>query len=351
MLRIGLTQTGSGDPGGTEAQSRAGRDEVTPTVTFDEMEDEVVTRTTQDEATPTDTFDGIFSHHTTRANGVRLHYVIGGEASGEGDPVVLLHGWTQTWRGWRKVMPLLAAGGHTVVAPDMRGFGDSEKPAGGYDGLTVAEDVRQLVRGLGFDSFHLVGHDIGGWAAYPLAASHPEAVRTLALVDSLPPGLGFDELSVTEENPLWHMGFHTARDVAEMLVSGREREYLSYFYRAYSYDPAAISEEDVDEYVSRYSAPGGLRGGFEHYRAFFEDVRQNRELAGRGKLGMPVLALGGDHSVGEGALWATREFAEDVRGGAVERCGHFVPDERPRDLAGRLLAFFDEAADARGEAV
>ena len=297
---------------------------------------------------PTDTFDfdGTFSHHTTRANGVRLHYVMGGE----GDPVVLLHGWTQTWRGWRKVMPLLAES-HTVIAPDMRGFGDSEKPAGGYDGLTVAEDIRQLVQGLGFDSFHLVGHDIGGWAAYPLAASHPEAVRTLALVDSLPPGLGFDELSVTEEMPLWHMGFHTARDVAEMLVSGREREYLSYFYRTYSYDPAAISEEDVDEYVSRYSAPGGLRGGFEHYRAFFEDVRQNRELAGRGKLGMPVLALGGDHSIGEGALWATREFAEDVRGGAVERCGHFVPDERPRDLAARLLAFFDEAADARGEAV
>lgn len=292
---------------------------------------------------PTDTFEETFertfSHHTARANGVGLHYVVGGE----GDPVVLLHGWTQTWRGWRKVMPTLAQH-HTVIAPDLRGMGDSDKPPGGYDGLTVGEDIRQLVRGLGFGRFHLVGHDIGGWAAYPLAASHPEAVRSLALVDSLPPGLGFDELSVTEENPLWHMAFHTARDVAEMLVSGREREYLSYFYRAYSYDPAAISEEDVDEYASRYSAPGGLRGGFEYYRAFFEDVWQNRELAGRGKLGMPVLALGGDHSIGEGALRATRGFAEDARGGAIEHCGHFVPDERPWDLAERLLAFFGGAA-------
>ena len=191
---------------------------------------------------PTDTFDATFSHHTTRANGVRLHYVMGGE----GDPVVLLHGWSQTWRGWRKVMPALAER-HTVIAPDLRGMGDSEKPQGGYDGLTVAEDVLQLVRGLGFERFHLVAHDVGGWAAYPLAASYPEAVRSLAMVDSLPPGLGLDELSVTEENPLWHMAFHTAGDVAEMLVSGKEREYLSYFYRKYSYDPAAIGEEDVDE--------------------------------------------------------------------------------------------------------
>lgn len=294
---------------------------------------------------PTDTFDATFSHHTTRANGVRLHYVMGGE----GDPVVLLHGWSQTWRGWRKVMPALAER-HTVIAPDLRGMGDSEKPQGGYDGLTVAEDVLQLVRGLGFERFHLVAHDVGGWAAYPLAASYPEAVRSLAMVDSLPPGLGLDELSVTEENPLWHMAFHTAGDVAEMLVSGKEREYLSYFYRKYSYDPAAIGEEDVDEYVRRYSAPGGLRGGFGYYRAFFEDVRQNRELAGRSKLGMPVLALGGDHSIGDGMLWATREFAEDVRGGSVERCGHFVPDERPRDLAERLLAFFGGATTARREA-
>lgn len=293
---------------------------------------------------PTDTFDGTFSHHTAGANGVRLHYVMGGR----GDPVVLLHGWTQTWRGWRKVMPALAER-HTVIAPDLRGMGDSEKPLGGYDGLTVAEDVRQLVLGLGFERFHLVGHDIGGWAAYPLAASYPGAVRTLAMVDSLPPGLGFDDFSVTEENPLWHMAFHTAEDVAEMLVSGKEREYLSYFYRNYSYDPAAIGEEDVDEYVRRYSAPGGLRGGFGHYRAFFESVRQNRELVGRGKLGMPVLALGGDHSIGGGVLPATREFAEDVRGGAVERCGHFVPDERPRELAERLLALFGESAAARGE--
>lgn len=290
----------------------------------------------------TDTFGGTFSHHTTRANGVRLHYVMGGE----GDPVVLLHGWTQTWRGWRKVMPLLAER-HTVIAPDLRGMGDSDKPRDGYDGLTVAEDVRQLVRGLGFERFHLVGHDIGGWPAYPLAASYPGAVRTLAMVDSLPPGLGYDDFSVTGESPLWHPAFHMAEDVAEMLVSGKEREYLSYFYRNFSYDPAAIGEEDVDEYVSRYSAPGGLRGGFGHYRAFFESVEQNRELAGRGKLGMPVLALGGDHSIGEGVLWATREFADNVRGGAVERCGHFVPDERPRDLAERLLAFFDEAETAR----
>ncbi len=272
------------------------------------------------------------SHHTAEANGVRLHYVIGGK----GDPVVLLHGWTQTSHAWHKLMPLLAES-HTVIAPDMRGFGDSEKPQGGYDGRTVAEDVRQLVQSLGFERFYLVGHDIGVWVAYALAASHPEAVRALTLVESPVPGIGgFDDLSLA-----WHMVFHTARDVTEMLVSGREREYLSYFYRNYSYDPTAISEEDVDEYVRCYSAPGGLRGGFEYYRAFSEDVAQNKELA-RKKLPMPVLALGGELSAGGFVAASLEGAAEDVRGGVIERCGHFVPDERPQYLAEQLLGFFGE---------
>lgn len=286
----------------------------------------------EDHTTP----DTKFSHHTAEANGVRLHYVIGGKGDPVGTPVVLLHGWTQTSHAWHKVMPLLAES-HTVIAPDMRGFGDSEKPQGGYDGRTVAEDIHQLVQGLGFERFYLVGHDVGAWVAYPLAASYPESVRALTLVDSPAPGVGgFDDLSLA-----WHMPFHTARDVTEMLVSGKEREYLSYFYRNYSYDPSAISEEDVDEYVRCYSAPGGLRGGFEYYRAFFEDVAQNKELAKK-KLPMPVLALGGDLSAGGFVAASLEGAAEDVRGGAIEHCGHFVPDERPQYLAEQLLDFFGD---------
>ena len=124
-----------------------------------------------------------FSHHTASVNGIQMHYVIGGQ----GDPVVLLHGWPETWYAWHKIMPALAKN-YTVIAPDLRGLGDSSKPPTGYDGKTVAEDIHQLVTQLGFNSIFLVGHDIGAWVAYPYAAEHPTEVKKLVVMDVTIPG-------------------------------------------------------------------------------------------------------------------------------------------------------------------
>jgi pimeloyl-ACP methyl ester carboxylesterase len=271
-----------------------------------------------------------FSHHMTSVNGIQIHYVIGGH----GDPVVLLHGWPQTWYEWRHVMPALAKN-YTVIVPDLRGLGDSSKPVTGYDGKTTAEDIFQLVSQLGFKGIFLVGHDFGVQVAYSYAAAHPNDVRRLVILDVPIPGIGPGE-NITG---LWWIPFHMVRDIPEMLVEGHEREYLAWFYRNGACNPAAITKGDVDEYVSHYSAPGGMRAGFEYYRALSDDVKQNKEYS-RVKLPMPVLALGGKCSFGTAALDSMRLLATDVRGGVVPLSGHWIPEEQPDFVVDQLFKFF-----------
>jgi pimeloyl-ACP methyl ester carboxylesterase len=281
-------------------------------------------------------------HHTDLVNGVRLHYV----TAGEGVPVVLLHGWPQTWYEWRRIIPALAAR-YSVVAPDLRGLGDSSRPATGYDKRTVAEDVYLLLQKLDLGRVFLVGHDWGGPVAYALAAAHPERVRRLVLLDTMIPlaESAGSVASVPGVLPLWHIAFHGVRDLPEALVTGRERIYLSWFFRELAYDPSAITSEDVEEYVRCYSAPGALRAGFEYYRAADQDAVHNRENA-HTKLKMPVLALGGRRG-GFGPLVkiSAESVAEDVRGEALDRCGHWIPEERPEILVNQLLRFFGEESD------
>ncbi len=174
-----------------------------------------------------------FSHRTASVNGIHLHYVIGGQ----GDPVVLLHGWPETWYAWHKVMPALAKN-YTVIAPDLRGLGDSSKPPTGYDGKTVAEDIHQLVTQLGFNSIFLVGHDIGSQIAYSYAAAHPTEVKGLAVMDFTFPG--FVPPGIT---PRWWFFFHQTPDVPEALVQGKEMKYLSWHLRGLAYNPTAITQK------------------------------------------------------------------------------------------------------------
>ncbi len=280
----------------------------------------------------------MFTHHTAELDEVRLHYVTAGSGK---SAVVLLHGWPQTWWEWRRVMPALAER-YTVVAPDMRGLGDSSCPQGGYDKRTVAEDIWRLVTGvLGHRRFFLVGHDWGGPVAYALATAHPEAVRRLAVLDVVIPFGSPDAL--TWGGKRWHHGFHWVRDLPEALVTGRERLYLSWFYTNLAYNPAAITPEDIDEYVRAYSQPGVLRAGFEYYRATPRDIADNNE-AMKTTLPMPVLGLGGSGGKGRGTqvVENLRVLADDVRGGAIDDCGHWVPEEQPAVLARELLAFFGE---------
>jgi pimeloyl-ACP methyl ester carboxylesterase len=269
-------------------------------------------------------FARAFSHHTASVNGVQLHYVAGGA----GPPDVLLHGWPQTWRGWRGVMPGLADAGYAVIAPDYRGAGHSDKPAGGYDKATMARDVRALVRQLGHDRVRLVGHDIGLMVAYAYAAQFPDEVERLVLMDAPLPGTSvFEELK--RDPRTWHFPFHQAQGVPEMLVAGREREYLSHFYHGpFTYDPSGVTEADIDAYVAAYRLPGASRAGFELYRAFPQDEADNRAFA-KAKLPMPVLALGGEMSFGEAIVPMAREVATDARGGAVPGAGHWIAEENP----------------------
>jgi len=277
-----------------------------------------------------------FSHHmATVNNGTQIHYVIGGQ----GDPVVLLHGWPETWYAWRHVMPALAQN-YTVIAPDLRGLGDSSKPPTGYDGKTVAEDIHQLVTQLGFNTIFLVGHDIGTWVAYPYAAENPTEVEKLVIMEVPPPGFWPPPVPLP-----WWFSFHQTPDVPEALVQGKEMEYLSWFYHNLALNPAAITQEDINEYVSRYSAPGGMRAGFEYYRAFPEDAIQNQNYS-QTKLTMPVLALGAAYIPAFGgisnptAVLGMQQSAENVTGIIVPNSGHFIAEEQPQFVINQLSDFF-----------
>jgi pimeloyl-ACP methyl ester carboxylesterase len=280
--------------------------------------------------------DVTFTHHMASVNGIQMHYVMGGQ----GDPVVLLHGWPETWYAWHKVMPALAQN-YTVIAPDLRGLGDSSKPPTGYDGITVAEDIHQLVTQLGFNTISLVGHDIGTQVAYSYAATHPTEVEKLAVMELTIPGF-----APPGRTPIWWAIFHQTPDVPEALVQGKEMMYLSWFLRGLAFNPAAITQEDIDEYVSHYSAPGGMRAGFEYYRAFPEDAMQNQNYS-QTKLPMPVLALGGGYLPVLGGnitmpsiIYGMQQLAENVQGIIVPNSGHFIPEEQPQLVINQLSNFF-----------
>ncbi len=281
------------------------------------------------------------THHRFNTGEVDLHYV----TAGAGEPVVLLHGWPQSWYCWRKIMPALTQH-YRVIAPDLRGLGDSSRPASGYDKQTIANDIRKLVFDhLGIKSYRLVGHDWGGPVAYCLAANDPDSVSKLAMLDTAVPGDGSGTFS--QHGRRWHHAFHQTAELPEALVTGREDVYLGWFYRNYGYQPDAIDAEEIAEYLRVYRQPGALHAGFEYYRALELDVAHNQRLIARGKLPMPVLALGGGKAFGRGGgtLDSLRRVALNVRGGVIEDCGHWMPEEQPEQIARMLLDFF--AANAK----
>lgn len=276
-------------------------------------------------------------HQTLHLSRLALHVV----TAGSGVPVLLLHGWPQTWHEWRKVMPLLA-GNHRLVMPDLPGLGDSGRPDSGYDKKTLALDLREMCERLRLGRFHLVGHDWGGPTAFALACADPASVRTLTILDVTIPGIGPD---ISQGGKRWHHAFHMTPDLPETLVQGREREYLSWFYSEFSWQRDAIQPADIDEYVRCYSQPGALRAGFAYYRNIPDDQADNRAILESGfRLPMPVLALGGARAEARGRglepLESLRVIAADVRGGTMPDCGHFIPEEQPALLAERLLEFF-----------
>ena len=280
-------------------------------------------------------------HHYADVGEVLLHYV----TAGHGFPVVMIHGYPQTWWEWRHQIPALSEK-YTVITPDMRGLGDSSRPQSGYDKKTIADDIWRMVNGeLGHDSFYLVGHDWGGPTAYALAAAHPEAVKRLVIIDVPIPGCGGD---FSQGGRRWHHQFHMTLDLPEALTAGREDVYLSWFYRTFAYRPDAIDDVDLKEYVRTYSQPGAMRAGFNLYRAAAQDVEDNQANIARQKLPMPVLTVSGGKSYphARGRISETEDslkrVAKYVRSEIAPESGHFVPEEAPEFLNERLLAFFAE---------
>ena len=267
---------------------------------------------------------------------VRLHYV----TAGDGPAVLLLHGWPQTWYMWRDVIPGLAEH-YYVIAPDLRGLGDSSRPVGGYDKKTIGQDVWRLVHDvLGKDELFVVGHDWGGPTAFAVAAQHRDTVKRLAIFDVPVPGDGTPVMFASR----WHHGLHWELDFPEALTAGREDIYLGFFYRNWGGRPDDISVEAQREYVRAYQQPGAMRAGFNLYRATPQDVADNQAFLSEGRLKMPVLCYGGALGRGRGtlAIESWRRVAVDVRGGVIEDCGHWIPEERPQWVVEQLLSFFGE---------
>jgi pimeloyl-ACP methyl ester carboxylesterase len=274
---------------------------------------------------------------TALVNGIRLHHRIGGD----GPPVVLLHGWPQTGHCWRHVADELAMG-HTVVVPDLRGYGRSDKARTGMDKRTMAADQAALVEHLGFETVAVVGHDRGGRVAHRWALDRPEQVERLAALDIAPTRATWARFDADLGSQYWHWLFHLQPDLPERLAGADVAGYLGYFFEKWTYAREGLEPEAIAEYVRAFSQAGALRCGFDDYRADAVDSQHDEQdhAAGR-RVTQPLLALWGAEGVMASLpildLW--REYADDVSGRALERCGHFVPEEAPAALLGELRAF------------
>jgi pimeloyl-ACP methyl ester carboxylesterase len=280
-----------------------------------------------------------FEHRFQTVDGVRLHYVTGGPA--DGDVIVLLAGFPESWFAWRKLIPLLPAA-YRIIAPDMPGQGDSDRPMGGYDTKALATKVHELLQQLGVRQHVLVAHDVGAWVAFSYAAMFGGEVRRLVLMDAGIPGVTLPEVLPTAPDRAWrtwHFAFHALPDLPEMLLTGRERDYLDWFLRRKTANPETFSDADIDEYLRVFLKEGGLRAGLAYYRAAALSAQQNRELSVKGKLQTPLLALGSDQGSIADMASPLRAFADDVEGGVIANCGHFLPEEQPAAVAAELAAF------------
>ena len=285
----------------------------------------------------TNTID--LTHHTVTANGIRQHYV----EAGEGAPVVLLHGFPETHHAWRHQIPVLAQQ-YRVIAPDLRGYGETDKPASGYDKRTMANDLRALLRELSIERVALVGHDRGARVATRFAKDHPEAVDRLVVMDNVPTRIVAQSIDAKVARAYWFFLFHQVPDLPEMLIAGKERAWLRHFFSDWCYDPNAISGEAFETYVRAYEAPGAVRGAMADYRANAVDVAQDKEDADQ-LIEAPTLALWGEAFYAVGKMFDMADvwkgMARDVVTHAIPRAGHLPHEEQP-EIVNRALVDFLE---------
>jgi pimeloyl-ACP methyl ester carboxylesterase len=264
-------------------------------------------------------------------SGIRLHYLV----AGQGDPILLLHGYAQTSHMW---LPLIArlADTHTVIAPDLRGFGETSAPDDGYTKAAMAQDVHALIKSLNYDRIGLVGHDIGLMVAYAYAAQYPGEVDRLVLMEAFLPGIG-DWNSVFLLRDLWHFHFYGKTPLA--LVTGRERIYLEHFWNDFAADPnKSLPEKDREFYARAYAKPGHMKAGMEVFRAFPKDAEDFAGFA-KTKLQMPLLVLSGEKAGGPFLIEQGKMVASNVEGVLVKGSGHWLMEEAPDQVIPKLVEF------------
>jgi pimeloyl-ACP methyl ester carboxylesterase len=279
-----------------------------------------------------------FTEKSAKVNGVRINYKVGGS----GPVVVLLHGYTQTSHMWIPLMPLLATS-HTVIAPDLRGIGASERTPGGYDKKTMAKDIRELVHQLAYDQpVALVGHDIGLMVAYAYAAQYPGEVSKVVLMDAFLPGVG-DWKSVWLMRDLWHFHFYGETPLA--LVKGRERLYFEHFWNDFAADKTkSIPEADRRLYAAAYARDNGMRAGFELFKNFEQDAKDFAGFSAT-KLDMPFLVLTGEKASGTVLIDQTKLVANNVKGIIVKGSGHWLMEEAPSQVIPEVVSFISDVPD------
>jgi pimeloyl-ACP methyl ester carboxylesterase len=276
-----------------------------------------------------------FQHQAALVNDVRLHYVTGGRPLGTAPLMLLIHGFPQNWWSWHRVMPALGEH-YTLVVPDLRGIGLSDRPPTGYDKTQLSADLYGIVQSLNAGPAHVVGHDIGGMVAYAYARQFP--LRTLTVLDMSLPGVG-DWDQILADPIIWHFPFHQKRDLPEALIcGGREHAYISQFIYSQSHIRGAISADDMDEYVRAYTHPGAFRAAMEMYRQFPKDTQDNR-AAGRLPPDLKVMALGAETRWGTRVAGRLSAVSDRVEGGAIANSGHFISEEQPALLIEALLKF------------
>jgi pimeloyl-ACP methyl ester carboxylesterase len=274
--------------------------------------------------------DGV-TESSVRVNDATINYKI----AGRGPVVVLLHGYAQTSHMWLPLIPLLAET-RTVIAPDLRGAGGSERTRNGYEKKALARDIRQLVRQLGHEHVSVVGHDIGLMVAYGYAAQYPGEVRKVVLMDAFLPGVG-NWKDVWLMRDLWH--FHFYGEVPLALVEGRERTYFEHFWNDFAADKTkSVPEADRRFYAASYAQANGMRAGFEYFKAFEQDAKDFAALAAS-KLDMPFLVLAGEKASGTFLIEQARLVAHNVEGQIIAGAGHWLMEEAPQKVIPAISAF------------
>jgi len=272
-----------------------------------------------------------FKHQYATVNGVKLHYVIGGK----GEPLLLVHGFGQNWYMWNRLLPELSKH-FTVIAPDMRGVGESAKTTAGYDKKNMAVDMHELMKKLGYNHINLAGHDIGLMVAYAYAAQFPGEVKKLALMDALLPGI--EPVWSQVKAQAWWFGFFAQPHAGE-LVSGKVGMFFTDFWPVVGFKKDAFTAAERKEFIRAYSVPGATTGAFHWFGYFEQDAKDNVAFAKK-KLPMPVLAMGSDHFAGAFLAAHSKLVANNVQESVIKDSGHWVVQENTAQVQKDLLAFF-----------